>query len=555
MADDVTINIRTRGGKQAASDVDHVGTGLNRLNRRARDAGGGMRLFSRATVGATGHLRLAAGAAVTGAAAFGGALVIGLKRSVDAWQESRKVAADTQAVLKSTHGVAHVTAGGIDQLTQSLSRKAGMDDEAIQSGENVLLTFLRVRNEVGKGNDVFNRASAAAVDLSARFGKDLNSSFTMVGKALDDPIRGVTALRRVGVSFTASQQDQIKSLEETGQHLKAQRLVMRALETQVKGSAAAQATPIDRLKVSWENVQEAIGKGVSPAVDAVADKLDRFMLHAEPRIDRLGTRLGDIVRSDATPDMKLQMSRQAIRQQLGPLEDELKADIRRMKLGPAFSDAIDEATPAVLNAMGRNAGRGAVAFLRGWAHADLGGQLLSAGLIAWKFGAFRRAGGTAGSNFYAGFASRFGPLLAAYLLAKLGQKVLGSLPIDIGSDSVNAKAAADTDPSVKRGRSLLSDRNRMAALRAFQGQHPGIDMAMDPRRLAQLGDPALIPGAPGVPKSYRVRDLPGPHGTHVTNVYLDGHRVAHIITTNHGNALAKGVHRAASDAKANRRGG
>ena len=37
--------------------------------------------------------------------------------------------------------------------------KSGIDDEAIQSGENLLLTFTDIRNEVGKGNDIFNQAT------------------------------------------------------------------------------------------------------------------------------------------------------------------------------------------------------------------------------------------------------------------------------------------------------------------------------------------------------------------------------------------------------------
>src|SRR4051794_12437562 len=263
MADDVTINIRERGARQTARQVDRVGSGLDRLGRRGRMAAGGVRLFSRATVGATGHMRLMAGAAGTGGAALGGALLIGLKRSTDAWEESRQVAAQTNAVIRSTGGVAHVTAGEVEALATRISRKAGVDDEAIQSGSNLLLTFKRIRNEAGAGNRVFDRATQAAVDLSAAGFGSIDSASKQLGKALNDPVKGITALNRAGVTFTKGQKDQIQTLVDQGNVLGAQRIILREVESQVRGSAAAQATPLKRLKVSWENIQETIGKGLS----------------------------------------------------------------------------------------------------------------------------------------------------------------------------------------------------------------------------------------------------------------------------------------------------
>src|SRR5262247_1404236 len=45
------------------------------------------------------------------------------------------------AVIKSTGGIAGVTAQHVDKLASQISSLSGMDDEAIQSGENLLLTF------------------------------------------------------------------------------------------------------------------------------------------------------------------------------------------------------------------------------------------------------------------------------------------------------------------------------------------------------------------------------------------------------------------------------
>jgi hypothetical protein len=86
-------------------------------------------------------------------------------------RESIKVGKLTAAVLKSTGGAAHVSAKQLATSPTSLSNLTGIDDETVQAGENLLLTFTNVRNEVGKGNDIFNQASKTILDMSPRSGR------------------------------------------------------------------------------------------------------------------------------------------------------------------------------------------------------------------------------------------------------------------------------------------------------------------------------------------------------------------------------------------------
>jgi hypothetical protein len=74
-------------------------------------------------------------------------------------------------VLKSTGDAANVTAGHIGDLATAISNKVGIDDEEIQSNENMLLTFTNVRNEVGKGNDIFDQATKTVTDMSVALGQ------------------------------------------------------------------------------------------------------------------------------------------------------------------------------------------------------------------------------------------------------------------------------------------------------------------------------------------------------------------------------------------------
>lgn len=182
------------------------------------------------------------------------------------FNEAQKVAAQTEAAIRSTGKAANVTADEVEDLSGALSEKAAVDDELIQSGANLLLTFTKVRNEVGEGNDIFNQATETALDLSVALGTDMTSASMMLGKALNDPIKGLTTLGRAGVQFTADQKEQIRTLVETGDLLGAQKIILKELETQVGGSAEAQATGYDRAKVAAGNLAEAVGGVLAPAV-------------------------------------------------------------------------------------------------------------------------------------------------------------------------------------------------------------------------------------------------------------------------------------------------
>lgn len=223
---------------------------------------------SGASKGILGHIK---GLALAATGIFAGIQVTRfLAGTISDFQESAKVGRLTEAVIKSTGGAAHVTAQQVGDLANALAAKSGIDDEVIQSGENVLATFTNIRNEAGKGNDIFNQATTAAVDLSAALGQDMQSSVIQLGKALNDPIKGVTALQRVGVSFTAQQKDQIKTLVASGKTLEAQKLILGEIQKEFGGAAAAAADPIAKLQVVIGNARETIGGALFPLIDKIA---------------------------------------------------------------------------------------------------------------------------------------------------------------------------------------------------------------------------------------------------------------------------------------------
>ena len=242
-----------RGMRRSIAATDKFNRSTRRVNRNP------FRSVTRSVAGLAGAYIGAQG------------LITVVQGAVREQQESIKVGRQTNAVLKSTKSAAGLSAKAIGDLAQALSEKTAVDDEAIQSAENLLLTFTKI------GKDTFPAATAAVLDLSAATGTSLKGASIQVGKALQDPVRGLTALRKVGVNFSADQTDVIKKLVDTGKTAEAQKLILKELATEFGGSAAAQATPLDRLRVTYQNLLETIGGYLVPVLNDVAEATIKFV--------------------------------------------------------------------------------------------------------------------------------------------------------------------------------------------------------------------------------------------------------------------------------------
>lgn len=214
---------------------------------------------------------IAAGAALGGLVAGGiSAAIGGLGDLVTQARDAESANRVTAQVIKSTGGAAHVTASQVDDLATAISNKTGVDDDAIKSSENLLLTFTDVRNEVGKGNDIFNQATQMVTDMSVALGQDGKSSAIQLGKALNDPIKGITALQRVGVSFTDQQRKQIKTLVEHGDKLAAQKVILKELGREFGGAAAASSDPMKKLSTMVGNLAKGLAQQLLPYIEKAA---------------------------------------------------------------------------------------------------------------------------------------------------------------------------------------------------------------------------------------------------------------------------------------------
>lgn len=183
-----------------------------------------------------GGLSKIGGAVVIGgfAAAGAGAIALGgfLKDCTDGALEAELIQAELSAVLESTGGKAGMTAEAINRLAGEFQAITPFEDDAIVKGENMLLTFTNI------GSDVFPQATEAMLNLTQKFGS-MDSAATQLGKALNDPVAGISALSRVGVTFTDDQKKLIQGFVDVGDIASAQKVILSELETEFGGLAEA----------------------------------------------------------------------------------------------------------------------------------------------------------------------------------------------------------------------------------------------------------------------------------------------------------------------------
>lgn len=242
MSKPITIPVRTQGTDKAARQLGKVDKGLSRL---------------------------AKGAAAAAGAFFAARGLINAFNSVIAATEAQVLAeAQLNAALKSTAGVAGLTAKELTSMASALQKQTRFGDEAIINAQSLLLTFTKV------GKDVFPDAIETILNMSEAMGQDLQQGVIQVGKALNDPVLGVTALRRVGVQLSKQQEQQVKDFVKVGDVAAAQRIILGELETQFGGVAKAAgetlAGSLDKMRNATGDAAESLGQALGPAIIGVA---------------------------------------------------------------------------------------------------------------------------------------------------------------------------------------------------------------------------------------------------------------------------------------------
>ena len=240
--------------------------------------------------------------------------------NVKAFEEQESTLRRINFILKQTQKFTGVTSTQIKVLSEQLSKTTIHGDEHILMLSSMLATY----NQINK--DIFPETLKLALDVSAALGTDTKSALTMVAKAVQDPIRGLTALSRAGVTFDSVTQKQIKSLMKFGRVAEAQRIILDGIASNVKGASESFTeafTAIHHLTNAWGDFKEALGEKLSPYITEWLKKLttvftgDRFD-PIQDSINEVKLRLLDLAETENATELQKEMY-------IGILEDELNA--------------------------------------------------------------------------------------------------------------------------------------------------------------------------------------------------------------------------------------
>jgi len=283
---------------------DSVTTVLNRVGKSIKSfASGGIGLVK----------NLAAGFALVGGAAF----ALGA-RFVSSYQKASQSSAKLTSVLKATGYAAGYTTSQLQDQAAELQKQTGIDGDLILSMQGVLASF---RNISGEN---FQEATKAILDMSTvmqKAGQDeanIEQASIQVGKALNDPIKGLTALSKVGVTFTEVQKQQIEAMQKAGDIAGAQKIILTELKNEFGGAAEGIDSNVKAYRVfmaALGDTEEEIGRAItenmalgsvfekltkilndlseSGAIDAWAEDLASAIESMMPLINKLGEALGN----------------------------------------------------------------------------------------------------------------------------------------------------------------------------------------------------------------------------------------------------------------------
>lgn len=263
------------GLKDAKTGLGGLTGNLQDVSKRVKAFGGGLQ--------DVGGIMTTIGAPFL---AFGGL-------AIKAFGEGEQAAAQLDAVLRSTGGAAGVTRDAVLDFASAMQKVTLFDDESITNAQSLMLTFTNI------GSNVFPDATRAALDMSQAMGQDLKSSVIQIGKALNDPVEGLSALSRVGVTFTKQQEDQIKALVASGNAMEAQKMILAELNREFGGSAEAAGNTfvgsLVILKNRFGDLTETIGAQLVPDVQKVVgwlgsliDRFDALSPEAKQTIINIG---------------------------------------------------------------------------------------------------------------------------------------------------------------------------------------------------------------------------------------------------------------------------
>jgi len=263
--DDIaSVGLRVDGSQVRTASGD-----LDRFAGAGDRAGGSAGRAVGAFAGMGRGLAVAAASALAAVVSIA-ALSSQLNRFIDATVTNEKAQAQLGAAIASTGGAAGKSLQDLNAHAAALQKITAFGDETINAMQGVLLTFTQIKG------DQFDAATAAILNVATAMGTDLKSAALQVGKALNDPVLGMTALSRSGIQFTEAQKEMVKGMVASNNVIGAQTIILAELERQFGGSAEAARNTLGGALASLRNAFGDLFELSGPASEGLRASIERL---------------------------------------------------------------------------------------------------------------------------------------------------------------------------------------------------------------------------------------------------------------------------------------
>lgn len=261
--DEYTINIKTTadtaGATKAEDALKKVGHQTQQVDEKSKSAGGGMG-------GLVGQFAAGNIAANLATNAFSG-LKNQFMSTIGLAEQQQNAQAQLNNALKSTGDASGMTIQGLNGIAESTQKTTTFSKLDTEQAETTMLTYTNI------GKNVFPQTMTAAENMATRFGISLPNASKLLGRALNDPAHGMTALTRYLGTLSPAMQQNIKDMEASGNSAGAQALLIDQLNHKMGGAAATAAQTFSgkmaQMKNRIDDAKIAIGTGLMHAATKV----------------------------------------------------------------------------------------------------------------------------------------------------------------------------------------------------------------------------------------------------------------------------------------------
>jgi hypothetical protein len=272
-----------RAANDSNGKVNKLSTGLRNASTNAAAFQGPLggisgRLGAMATLLTSANpLMVGLGLAISGVSL----VMIGAVKEFDKFDLRNK---KQEAILKSTGHAAGFAAHELDTMARSVALNTLASVEGIKDTQNVLLTFK------GVSETVFKSAIVASQDMAAVMGGDSKTAALQLGKALESPAEGISALKKAGVTFSQAEKDMIRDMEASGRVFEAQTFILETLKDQIGGAGNAEADTlsgaVDTLGHRWSDLKTNIAdsSGAASGMQAFVNRMAAFVYEIDQMI-------------------------------------------------------------------------------------------------------------------------------------------------------------------------------------------------------------------------------------------------------------------------------